>query len=472
MRFAVATAVVLLLVLGLSGPIVGQSRPDLYFGFTRLDPTSESVTPNAWLIVTDGRISKVGSGTPPAGSKYVRHDLSGRFALPGFVDAHAHITAGPHALTMVDGKPLVTIESVDSITRFNARMALAFGVTSVRNPGDDPEANARYDARVKSGDWIGPDAVHAGAVIQPPPFGGHAFAYPRTDAEWDAEAARQAKLGMRWFKLYVSLTEEEVAKGIAAAHRHGLRAMAHLNQVSWARAAELGIDDLTHALPTSADLLESGARERFLAEADATSRYMYRWFELVDWNAPKASGLIETLAKRQIGVDLTMVVNWGVYNADRADSLNPKELERYVHPATLAASRKFAARSAAGWTPEDYQRARAVMAKVFEMARRFDQAGVPLMIGTDGHGGGPIYAKELELHAEAGIPIWEVLRLATTLGAERIGLGARTGRLAPGYEADIVFLRGNPLDDLARAREVDLVVSNGKAFRFEELTTP
>jgi imidazolonepropionase-like amidohydrolase len=187
MRFPVDVAVVLCMALGLSGPTPGRSRQDLYFGFTRLDPVSESVTPNAWLIVTDGRISKAGSGRPPAGSYDARHDLSGRFALPGFVDAHAHITAGPHALTMVDGKPLVTIESVDSITRFSARMALAFGVTSVRDPGGHPVANARYDSRVRSGDWVGPDAVHAGAVIQPAPFGGNAFAHPKADAEWDTD---------------------------------------------------------------------------------------------------------------------------------------------------------------------------------------------------------------------------------------------------------------------------------------------
>ncbi|MEZ4587086.1 MAG: amidohydrolase family protein [Gemmatimonadales bacterium] len=349
-------------------------------------------------------------------------------------------------------------------------MALAFGVTSVRNRGSDPEANARYDRRVAAGEWLGPDAVHAGAVIQPPPMGGHAFAYPKTDAEWDAEAKRQADLGMRWLKLYVSLTEEELAKGIAAAHRHGLRAIAHLNQVSWARAVALGIDDLTHALPTSPDLLEPDARARYLAQSDATSRFMYRWFELVDWDAPGASALIRALAERRIGVDLTMVVNWGVYNGDLTDSLLPKDLERYVHPATLAASMKFAARASAGWTPDDYQRARAALPKVFELARRLDQAGVPLMLGTDGHGGTPMYAKELELHAEAGLPPWEVLRIATTLGAERIGLGDRTGRLEPGYEADVVFLRRNPLEGVGRVSEVELVINNGQAHRFEELT--
>ena len=140
----------------------------------------------------------------------------------------------------------------------------------------------RYDESVRSGVWIGPDGVHAGAAVQPPPFVGNAFVYPRTDAEWDAEARRQAGLGMKYFKLYVSLTDDELAKGIRAAHKNGLRAIAHLDRISWTRAAELGIDDLTHALPTSPDLLEPESRREYVASLGADSKFMYRWFELVD----------------------------------------------------------------------------------------------------------------------------------------------------------------------------------------------
>src|SRR5687768_15985681 len=115
----------------------------------------------------------------------------GRFGLPGFVDAHAHITAGPQKVAVVDGAPAMTIESIDDVTQFNARMALAFGVTTVRNPASDPVANARYDESVRSDVWIGPDGMHAGAAVQPPLFVGNDFVYPRTDAEWDDEARRQ-----------------------------------------------------------------------------------------------------------------------------------------------------------------------------------------------------------------------------------------------------------------------------------------
>lgn len=109
--------------------------------------------------------------------------------MPGLVDAHAHITAGPHKVELVNGAPAGTIPSVDEVTQFNAKTALAFGVTTVRNPAGDSEANARYDQQVASGAWIGPDAVHAGAAVQPPPFTGAAFTCPRTEAAWQGEAA-------------------------------------------------------------------------------------------------------------------------------------------------------------------------------------------------------------------------------------------------------------------------------------------
>jgi len=452
-----------------------QSAPprgdaDLYHGFTMIDPATERVVEDAFVVVRDGRIAEIGDGAPPAGAFRTRRDLSGLFGLPGFVDGHGHITAGPHRIEIVDGAPAVTIESVDEITRFHARMALAFGVTTVRNPAGDPAANARYDAAVASGEWIGPDALHAGAAIQPPPFTGSAFAYPQTDAAWDAEARRQAELGMTYFKLYQGLTEDELARGIEAAHAHGLEAIAHLDQVSWTRAAELGIDGLEHALPTSPDLLEPEARAAYLADYAPDSRFYYRWFEAADYDGPLMRGMIATLAERRVVVNMTFLVNEIVYNMDRLDRVLPVEDRRYAHPEALAASLTILQAGAAAWSEEDFARARAMMPKVLELGRRLHEAGVPMLAGTDGNGGGPIYARELAHHVDAGIPVWDVLRMATSDAAAIMGLGAATGSFSVGKEADMAFLAANPLDDIANARRVAFVVTNGRAHAVEALT--
>jgi hypothetical protein len=403
-----------------------------------------------------------------------RHNFSGRYALPGFIDAHAHITAGPTKIEMRSGAPLLTNEGTDEITRHSARVALAFGVTTVRNPGGDSEANARYDKAIASGAWIGPEALHAGAVMQPPPMGGASFAYPKSEQEWQAHAAREAALGMRYFKLYVGLSEAELATGIRVAHQHGLKAIAHLNTVSWTRAIELGIDGLEHALPTSPDLLEPRERAIYLAELGRDSKFMYRWFELVDYDGPLMRELFAALSRKRVVINLTLLVNQLVYNTDDLErafapgEYSAAEAEQLVHPA-LRPNMEMLKASAAGWTASDYQRARAVMPKVLEFARRLYEAKVPIIIGTDAAGGGPYYAQELALHVKAGIPAWEVLRMSTSSAADAMDIGHRTGRVATGYEADVVFLTADPLTDILNTAKVYGVLDNGRFFSAAEL---
>ena len=450
-----------------SNPVAPQA--DIYYNFTLVDPATERRVENAWVVIEAGHLSRVGSGRPPRTSDPARsHDLGDRFVLPGLIDAHAHITAtGILKVEMVNGAPVLSMKVDEAITRRNARVALARGVTTVRNPAGNPEENAKYDRMIASGEWPGPEARHAGAAIQPPPMGGVMFAYPRSEAEWQAEASRQAKFGMTYFKLYTDLSEQELATGIRVAHEHGLKAIAHLNNVSWTRAVELGVDGLEHALPTSPDLLEPEARAKYIAERDMTSRFMYRWFEHADLNGPLVRGLVELLAQKKIAMNLTLVVNELVYNTDDLSRVLPQEQLKYFHPDVIAAYESQLRASAAGWTPEDYQRARAVMPKVLAFARMLHEAGVPMMIGTDG-GGGIMIDREMELHREAGIPVWEVLRMVTSGTADIMKMGDRIGRIKEGYEADLAILEADPVADVRATAQVYGVINNGKLLRAEE----
>ncbi len=76
--------------------------------------------------------------------------------------------------------------------------------------------------------------------------------------------------------------------------------------------------------------------------------------------------------------------------------------------------------------------------------------------------------RELGHFAEAGLPNWDVLRMATSGNAALMGLGD-TGRIAPGLEADVVFLRANPAKDVRNVGEVEATLSNGTLYRFDEL---
>ncbi|WP_162178300.1 amidohydrolase family protein [Parvularcula oceani] len=461
-------------LLGLSLLAACQSTAEpepgtLYFGYTAVDPATKTHEPRSWMIVRGETISEQGQGRPPQGEGLERRDMTGLFALPGLVDGHAHITSGPHAVEMADGAPVVTIESVDGITQFHARMALASGITTVRNPGGDPVANARYDENVASGAWAGPEALHAGAVIQPPPFGGNAFAYPATPAEWDEEAERQAALGMSYFKLYSSLTEDELRLGIEAAHRHGLAAIAHLDAVSWSRAAALGIDGLEHALPTSPDLLEPGARQDYLNGLGPDSKHTYRWFEFADFDGPLFQDMLSALSANGVTTNMTLQVNHLTYGGGGFETLFSAEDLQHIHPDVLAASQEFLVAGAAGWTGEDLARAQAVVPKLYEFVRRLHDAGVPMMIGTDSNGGGPFLAFEMALHEDAGLSRWDILNMASSQATKLLDLADRTGRIEEGLEADVVFLRGDPAQDLRHIRSVAAVLSNGREFDPEAL---
>jgi imidazolonepropionase-like amidohydrolase len=62
---------------------------------------------------------------------------------------------------------------------------------------------------------------------------------------------------------------------------------------------------------------------------------------------------------------------------------------------------------------------------------------------------------------ELGFTPLEALQSATTVAAELLGVSSRTGRLAPGMEADLIVVEGNPLDDPRALQDALVVVSNG-----------
>lgn len=433
----------------------------LYYGFDELDPATKVRVADAWLIVRDGKIIDKGAGTAPGASFSNRYDMTGTYALPGLIDAHAHLTSGYHQVAIVDGAPQISIESVDEITRFHAKVALGFGVTTIRNPGSDPEASARYDQKIVSGEWDGPEALHAGAVIQPAPFVGGSFAHPQTDQEWDIEARRQAELGMTYFKLYTSLSEEELAKGVMAANAHGLTPIAHLDRVSWTYAAKVGVKTLEHALPTSPDLIEPDKRDLYLEGYDLSSKSTYQWFEMADFDGPLFTELVEALVENEVSLNLTLTVNDIIYTTNDLSKTYTEEVRTYMHPKALAGALQFLGASGYGWTEEDYDRAEASWVKLNDFTRRLHAAGVPMMIGTDGNGGGPFLAHEMQLHVDAGLSPWDVLYMATTGTAKTLGLAEMTGALKPGLEADIVFLKEDPLKDMMAIKQVSHVVNNG-----------
>jgi hypothetical protein len=108
-----------------------------------------------------------------------------------------------------------------------------------------------------------------------------------------------------------------------------------------------------------------------------------------------------------------------------------------------------------------------------QMVVGLNQAGVPLMTGTDlmlpGIIPGFSVHEEMVIWQEAGIPAADILRSATLVPAQFIGLGDRLGSVSVGKNASIVLVRGNPLEDIRNAQQIESVFLRGKYFSSNDL---
>ncbi len=111
------------------------------------------------------------------------------------------------------------------------------------------------------------------------------------------------------------------------------------------------------------------------------------------------------------------------------------------------------------------------LATAMKNTRRFAAAGGLIAVGDDYlEPEEPWYLPglpfgELELLLQAGLTPMQVITAITKNGATACGLASVTGTLEPGKAADVVVVRGNPLEDLNRLKEVAVVVSRGRVIK-------
>ena len=148
--------------------------------------------------------------------------------------------------------------------------------------------------------------------------------------------------------------------------------------------------------------------------------------------------------------------------------LNPRAMavltsearEAYLYNRNRAATR--------GSTPAGQQFALAYRNDL-GLERQFVAAGGLLLAGPDPTGNGGVIPgfgdqRELELLVEAGFSPLEAIRIGTMNGATYLGLAERIGSIAPGKNADLIVVRGNPAADINDVEKVDIVFKDGIGF--------
>ncbi|RUO29488.1 amidohydrolase family protein [Aliidiomarina sanyensis] len=454
------------LVLSSSAFAVTESETSssiLYTNATIVQPDQQQVTPNGYLWVVDGRFRAVGATRPESSTDAQVIDLAGAYVMPGFIDTHAHMSLGAVSFSMMDGEFLLHAENQLEIGQWNAKKLLEFGVTSIRNPGGDTRANLAYrDAQI-AGELLGPRAYVAGAILNTDPFAGLVVNVDNQVAIQSA-VTYQAEQGVDFIKLYTGLNEQQVDVAVQAARDYNLPVIGHLESLSWTRGAELGIQHFVHAMPISPELLPYHLRESYQAEQRPGTFSFFEWYDAVDLSSNEMRTMIDTLVRHAVKVDPTLIVFYNAFFGDQLDVTAHPQMA-HAHPQLVENWRDFYHFNL-GWSEDDFARAQAVWPKVLELVNTLYLAGVKLSIGTDlGNPWvipGVSYFQEMRLLNEAGIPPFEVLRLATENGALVLGMGHELGKLEVGYIADFLVFEQNPAEDLSHLDTLLQVIQSGE----------
>ncbi|MFL0355652.1 amidohydrolase family protein [Erythrobacter sp. GH1-10] len=450
---------------GCATPVAGEDRSGqltLIENVRIVDPESRTIHEDGFIVIEGETIESVGTGLPPERPYARREDLQGRYVMPGLIDTHAHVTLGPVVAERVDDSVALSVVYDDEITRFHAATLLSFGVTTIRNPGGQAEVNVAYREAVETGALLGPSALVAGEVIDRPIMGFEGLVDPVTeDRPIELVVREQAEAGVDMVKFYTMLTEQDLREGQAAADALGVSTVAHTG-VNWHKAAEIGLDALVHAMPTSPELLPPAEREPYLDKKRPGAFEFFEWWEHADLDSPLITEMIAALAEHEVHVDATLIAFKKAFWGDIPE-IRDRHLE-YGHPRSIE-NWQTLFRFDLGWKPDDYERARAVWPKMLRFVRMLHEAGVPLTLGTDQANPfvvpGASLIEEMELHTDAGIERWEILQMATNEAADTLGIGDRVGRIAEGYEADLVILEGNPSESFDPLLTPLLIVNDG-----------
>ena len=409
-----------------------------------IDGTGAPAKEDQTIVIRDDKIAEIGNATritPPSGATTI--DLSGKTVIPGIVMVHEHLyyPTGPQVYGQLG----------QSFTR----LYLAGGVTTMRTGGN---VNGFMDINLKglieSGQQVGP------AIDSTAPYlnGPNAFLqmYTLKDAE-DAkrQVAYWASAGATSFKAYMQITRAALGAAVTEAHARGLKVTGHLCSVTYAEAADLGIDNLEHGFVAATDFVTDKQPDACPGQGRGQQTVA-----ALDENGEPFKALVRKLIDRKVTLTSTLTV-FETFTPGRPlppglDVLTPQLKEQFEKNHARTAQSK----------QSNYI---TLFPKAMALERAFVRAGGQLIAGTDPTGGGgviPGYSnpRQIELLVEAGFTPLEAIKIATLNGATYLGREKAIGSIAVGKQADLVVVNGNPAVSIADVRNVETVFKQGVGY--------
>ncbi len=458
---------ILLLFFSLFGTHVKAKT--IYLNFNWVDPIEKIIHTEMMLIEEMGKITYLGAIKPYDQSEKMI-DLKNKYVIAGFIDSHTHVTLGAIEMVQHEEQFKMVANNSDEISQHNGKILLAHGITDIRNPGGAAAESVKYKNQVKAGNWIGPDAYVAGELLDVNAFEGLVQAVHRIE-DIDGLISAQKALGVDFVKLYTSLDESLLEVAIKSTHEHGLKAVAHLEEVPWDKAALMGIDGIVHAMPVSPDLLVGKSKKEYLEKGRRGAFSFFEWYEAIDFETPRFEQFVQTLKEHGTSIDPTLIVFHNAFWGDQPGVTQHPKLS-LTHPELVKNWQTFFTFNI-GWTPTDFKRAKAVWPKVQQFIQKLNKAGVHMTVGTDMNNPwvipGVSFHQEMQLLVDAGISNYEVLKMATWNGAQAIDQTKMKGSLQEGKNASFVILENNPVKDISNTEHIYAVVKLGQMYHPNEL---
>jgi imidazolonepropionase-like amidohydrolase len=423
-------------------------------GVRVIDGMGTAALEDQTIVLRDGSIEAIGPSarvrTPP-GARVLR--LGGHTVMPGFIGLHDHLyyssAAGGSMKMMLQSYP---------------RLFLAAGVTTIRTTGSvDPYQELNIRQAIESGVLPGPEIFVTGPYLQGAGPGPGAM-HPVSSADDARRMVRYwSEEGVSWFKAYTNISRAELGAAIDEAHKHGVKVTAHLCSVGFREAVALGIDNLEHGLLVNTEYWKD--KQPDSCPAGVTGEQMY---EGLDIGSPDVQRTIREMIDKGVSMTSTLAV-MELSTPDRLP-LDTRVLDA-VMPEVRQALVNWKTSGGENPNPASHR----VLKKAMEFERAFVAAGGLLAAGSDPCCltaiAGFADQRNFELLVEAGFTAEEATRIMTANGARVLGIDARVGTLAPGLQADLIVVRGNPTENAADIRNVVYTFRRGLGYDAERLRT-
>jgi len=399
------------------------------------DSETAKLLPGRDVLTFNGRITdvrKTGAALPEDAQII---EGKGATLLPGLWDVHAH--------------------SSDAAQGF---ANIAFGVTSVREIGNEAKDIFAMRDNIESGAAIGPRQWLAGFVEGKSETAASTGMMAETREEALGIVDWYADRGYHQIKIYNSVKPEWVKPLADRAHERGMLVSGHVPAFMIAEdAVRAGYDEINHINMLFLNFL--------LEEGDDT-RTMLRFTRLgeraasVDLDSRRVKNFVRELKKRDVAVDPTLRVFLSMMLA-RPGSLDPTA-EYFVE--RMPAIWRRAAYQPFMEVPAEFDDNYTAAAQAMrDMLLMLHKEGVTLMPGTDGAPGYSLHGELFEW-VRSGIPAAQVLQAATLVPAKRFGLDREIGSIARGKRAELVLVDGDPVNNIEDLRNIRLVMQGKNLF--------